>query len=173
MNTDKQIKGQALFQRQQENKNFNGPVIVCDGLQSPENLGSILRVADAAGSPKIVLLDSGLDLANKKLSRLARSTDKHLDIQHLTFQQFKESRNQYNALYALEITDQSHNAFATNITGCDAIVLGHEAGGIREELLALCDMALHLPMYGVNGSMNISHALAVYLFEWRRQGGNF
>jgi len=173
MNSGKQIKGQALFQRQQENKTFNGPDIICDGLQSPENLGSILRVADAAGSKKIILLDSGLNLENKKLSKLARSTDKHLDIQHFTFQQFKELRHQYNALYALEITDQSFNAFTTNITPCNAIVLGHEAGGIREELLAICDMAVHLPMYGINGSMNISHALAVFLFEWRRQTGDF
>lgn len=172
MNSGKQIKGQALYKRQQENKNLNGPVIICDGLQSPENLGSILRVADAAGSQKIILLDSGLELSNKKLSKLARSTEKHLQIEHLTLQQFEDSRSQFKNLYALEITDKSCNAFETDISPCDAIVLGHEAGGIREELLLFCEMAVHLPMYGVNGSMNISHALAVYLFEWRRQTGH-
>lgn len=171
MNSGKQIKGQALYNQQQLNKNLNGPTIICDGLQSPENLGSILRVADAAGSQKIILLDSGLDLNHKKLSKLARSTDRHLTIEHSTLEEFITNRHQFSALYALEITDKSFDVFKSDITACDGFVLGHEAGGVRDELLSLCDMAIHLPMYGVNGSMNISHALAVYLFEWRRQVG--
>ena len=171
MNSGNQIKGQALYNQQQLNKNLNGPTIICDGLQSPENLGSILRVADAAGSQKIILLDSGLDLNNKKLSKLARSTDRHLTVEHATLEKFITNRHQFNALYALEITDKSIDIFQSDITTCDGLVLGHEAGGVREDLLSLCDMAIHLPMYGVNGSMNISHALAVCLFEWRRQVG--
>lgn len=169
MSSGKQIKGRALYERQQKNKKFNGPAIICDGLQSPENLGSILRVADAAGSAEIVLLDSGLDLKNKKLSKLARSTEKHLEISHMTLPQFLGSRERFKMLCAVEITQHSGNVFSTDITSCDALVVGHEADGIGEQLLSACDMAIHLPMYGVNGSMNISHALAVCLFEWRRQ----
>jgi len=171
MSAGKQIKGQQLFNRQQKNKNLNGPCIICDGLQSPDNLGSILRVADAAGSNKIILLDSGLDLNNKKLSKLARSSDKHLTLEQLSLDEFIQTRQHYNALYALEITDTSRNAFETSLAQCDGIILGHESGGIREELLTLCDRAIHLPMFGVNGSMNVSHALAVFLYEWRRQSG--
>lgn len=171
MNSGKQIKGQALYKQQQLNKSFNGPTIICDGLQSPENLGSILRVADAAGSQKIILLDSGLDLKHKKLSKLARSTDRHLTVEHATLDEFISTRNHFSALYALEITDKSYDVFKSDITACDGIVLWHEAGGVRDELLSLCDMSIHLPMYGVNGSMNVSHALAVCLFEWRRQLG--
>ena len=171
MSGGKQIKGRELFERQQKNKNLNGPVIICDGLQSPDNLGSILRVADAAGSAEIILLDSGLDLGNKKLSKLARSTEKHLKITHLTLADFLQLRNRFKCLCALEITDMSKNVFETDITSCDALVLGHEAGGVGEQLLDACDKAIHLPMFGVNGSMNISHALAVCLYEWRRQLG--
>ena len=172
MNNGKQIKGQALYNLQQLNKNLNGPTIICDGLQSPENLGSILRVADAAGSQNIILLDSGLDLSHKKLSKLARSTDRHLTIQHSTLDEFITYRHQFKALFALEITDKSLDAFQTDITACDGLILGHEAGGVRDDLLSLCDKAIHLPMYGVNGSMNISHALAIFLYEWRRQIGD-
>lgn len=171
MNAGNQIKGQQLFNRQQHNTKLNGPGIICDGLQSPDNLGSILRVADAAGSNKIILLDSGLDLNSKKLSKLARSSEKHLTLEQLSLTDFIQTRQQYRALYALEITDSSKNAFETSIEPCDGIILGHESGGIREELLALCDCAIHLPMFGVNGSMNVSHALAIFLFEWRRQRG--
>jgi len=169
MSTGEQIRGQDLFLRQQSKHNRNGPVIVCDGIQTPENFGSILRVADATGCQNIWLLDSDLDLKNKKLSKLARSTNQHLDIKHLTLDSFIEKKKQFVTLCALEITTQSSNLFETNISSCDAIIVGHESLGIRAELLNSCDKAIHLPMYGTNGSMNVSHALSVFLYEWRRQ----
>ena len=164
-----QIRGQDLFLRQQPNKNGNGPVIICDGIQTPENFGSILRVADAAGSQNIWLLDSDLDLKSKKLSKLARSADQHLKIDHLSLSCFVEKRTHFKNLCALEITTHSINIFETDISSCDGIIIGHESLGIRPKLLSYCDRAIHLPMYGTNGSMNVSHALSVFLYEWRRQ----
>lgn len=169
MSSGEQIRGQDLFLHQQSNKNKNGPTIICDGIQTPENFGSILRVADAAGSQNILLLDSELDLKNKKLSKLARSTDQHLDIKHLTLERFIELRPHFKQLCALEITTQSTCLFDMNISRCDGVVVGHESLGIRASLLNYCDNAIHLPMYGTNGSMNVSHALSVFLYEWRRQ----
>jgi tRNA G18 (ribose-2'-O)-methylase SpoU len=169
MSSGEQIRGLELFLRQQSNKNKNGPVVICDGIQTPENFGSILRVADATGCQNIWLLDSDLDLKSKKLSKLARSADQHLDIEHLTLESFIEKRPLFKQLCALEITTQSSNLFETDISSCDGIVVGHESLGIRAELLNYCDSAIHLPMYGTNGSMNVSHALSVCLYEWRRQ----
>lgn len=169
MSSGEQIKGQELYLRQQTNINKNGPTIICDGIQTPENFGSVLRVADATGCQNIWLLDSKLDLNSKKLTKLARSSDQHLDIKHLTLESFIEKRAQFKQLFALEITTQSSNLFETDISRCDGIVIGHESLGIRIELLNICDSAIHLPMYGTNGSMNVSHALTVFLYEWRRQ----
>ena len=168
MGAGTQLKGRDLLHRNTDSSICDGPVIICDGLKTPENLGSILRVADAAGSNKIWLLDSKLDLKNKKLSKLARSTEKHLQIKHLSLASLIEN-NPFRKMLALEITTHSNNIFETRVTDCDAIILGHESTGIRQELLNLCHSAVHLPMYGSNGSMNISHALAVFLYEWRRQ----
>jgi len=169
MPTGDQIRGQDLFLRQQSIKNANGPVIICDGIQTPENFGSILRVADAAGSRNVWLLDSDLDLKSKKLSKLARSADQHLNIDHLSLSCFVEKRTKFKNLCALEITTHSNSLFETNINSCDGIIIGHESLGIRPKLLSYCDRAIHLPMYGTNGSMNVSHALSVFLYEWRRQ----
>jgi len=169
MTVNKQLKGIDLYTRQLNQQALNAPVIVCDGLQTPDNLGSILRVADAIGSKGIILLDSQIDLKNKKISKLARSSDQHISLTQLSFEEFIKLRDRFKNLYALEITSQSSNAFESDISNCDAILLGHESKGIREQTLALCNGTFHLPMYGINGSMNISHALAVFLYEWRRQ----
>jgi len=169
MNSDTQIKGDDLFFLQRKQSQFNGPVIICDGLRTPENLGSILRVADATGSRGVVLLDSNINLNHKKISRIARSANQNIPIKKITLQQLIEIRDQFKKIIALEITQQSKNLFESNILNCDAVVIGHESSGIRNETLELCDASIHLPMFGINGSMNISHALSVFLYEWRRQ----
>ena len=169
MTSGKQLTGTELHTRQKTNKNLNGPCIICDGIKTPENFGAILRVADAIGSQEIILLDSDLDLKNKKLSNLARKTNTHLKITNLSLDEFIKSRSNYKALYALEITTYSQNLFNESIIDCDAVVIGHESNGISNAVLDLCDQAIHLPMFGTNSSMNISHALAVFLYEWRRQ----
>jgi len=170
MTDNKQLTGDALYLRQKNKTDFTAPVIICDGLQTPDNLGSILRVADATGSKGIILLDSNLDLSSKKISKIARSTNKHITIMQLSLDDFIQSENKhYKEIFALEITTESKSLFTTDIINCDAIVLGHESRGIRQELLSLCKRSIHLPMYGVNGSMNVSHALSIFLYEWRRQ----
>ncbi len=169
MSNNKQVRGQDLYLRQSSQTSFNGPCIICDGIQTPENFGAILRIADAAGCPRIILLDSALNLENRKLSRLARSCEKHLKIEHKTLDEFISIRNTFNNLFALEITSKSVNLFSTDVHQCDGVIIGHEASGIREAILSLCDGTIHLPMYGINGSMNLSHALVVFLYEWRRQ----
>jgi len=166
---DKQLNSDDLHHRQINQKKTRAPVIICDGLQTPENLGSVLRIADAIGSKGIILLDNKIDLNHKKIAKLARSTNKHVPLQQISFAEFKQIKDQFKYLYALEITMQSSNAFTSNIEPCDAVLLGHESTGIRDEALALCNGAFHLPMFGQNSSMNISHALAVFLYEWYRQ----
>ena len=169
MTNNIQLDGNELYNRQINNRDFNAPYIICDGLKSPDNLGAILRVADSVGSKKIILLDSKMDLNNKKITKLARSADKFIKLEKMSLGDFKVYRKRFKKLFALEITNSSSNVFDSDISPCDAILIGHESVGIREEVLTLCDNTLHLPMYGFNGSMNISHALIVFLYEWRRQ----
>lgn len=169
MTTDKQLSGEQLHHRQLQHKHVNAPHIICDGLHTPENLGSILRVADAIGSRGIILLNNTIDLSHNKIQKLSRSCNKVIPIESGSLENFHELRSRFKKIFALEITEQSKNTFESNILPCDAIVLGHESKGIRKEILAFCDGAFHLPMYGQNSSMNVSHALAIFLYEWRRQ----
>ena len=169
MTLNTQLNGDELYKRQIDKRKLNAPVIICDGLKTPDNLGSILRVADAAGSNEIILLDSQIDIKSRKITKLSRSTDKFIKLKTMSFKEFESYRDCFKKIIALEITTTSSNLFDTNISSCDAVIIGHESVGISEKLLALCDNTLHLPMFGLNGSMNISHALIVFLYEWRRQ----
>ena len=107
----------------------------------------------------------------KKFSRIARSEEKFLFIEKITRKAFIKDYEKYQPLIALEITTSSVNLFETALPEQCSFVIGNERQGIDEEILKLCECAIHLPMFGNMGSMNVSHALAVSLFEWRRQAG--
>jgi|GEM_PF-5604445 len=137
MSCSKQLRGDALFSRQQQQAEKlaalkSAPDIICDGIQTPKNFGSILRVADALGCNNIMLLDSELDLSHKKLSRLARSTEQHLNINQCSLDDFLTQQHRYHSLCALEITSQSSDLFNSTISDCDGVIIGHEAQGVRQ-----------------------------------------
>ena len=51
-----------------------------------------------------------------------------------------------------------------------ALVLGHEVVGVSDEVLALCDVNLRIPMYGVKNSLNVASAFAVVIYDLVAQG---
>ena len=48
--------------------------------------------------------------------------------------------------------------------GRSVMVIGNEKDGVSEELLALCQTSIHIPMYGVNTSMNVAMATAIAVY---------
>lgn len=166
-----QLEGYVLYERQKQLRARQippAPVIVAVGLSVPENMGAVLRLADAAASARVIFVnDDPPWLA--KVRRTARSTDTHVKWQVLKRGEFSERVETLPMLIALELTTTSTNLFRCNLPNECAFVIGNEQRGIPNEILALCEFALHIPMFGVNGSMNVTHALGIALYEWRRQ----
>ncbi len=170
-----QIASQLLYERQKalrsNHANLPGPTVVADGLQTPENVGGVLRLADAAGSVKVIFLHDGNPTAYPlhRIQRTARNTAVFVVCEFWTQAKFLAESHTLQPLLALEITTASTNIFETVLPLRCTFVIGNERHGIASSLLAQCQRAVHIPMVGVNGSMNVTHALAVALFEWRRQ----
>lgn len=72
-------------------------------------------------------------------------------------------------MIAVELTSRSIDLFKTTLPEECTLVVGNEEHGIPAAVLELCQQAVHIPMFGVNGSINVTHALAIARFEWRRQ----
>ena len=168
-----QVDDEALFSRQQKFvSNLDAPaapIIIVTGIRTPENMGSILRHADAAGSDKVIFVESENMSTNKKMSRIARSAEKHIQIDYLSREQFFKTSHELPELIALEITSTSRNIFKTVLPMRCCLVVGSERYGIAADILMRCRRSVHIPMYGINASMNVSHALTIALFEWGRQ----
>lgn len=169
-----QLEGQALYKRQKalrEGRAFpTGPAIAAAGLQAPENMGSVLRLADAAGSRRVFFVGGNDSPSTRtRLRRTARNCDAFIEWQFCALDEFIRQADQFQPLVAIELTTGSKSLFEASLPNPCAFVIGSERYGLSETLLAKCQQAIHIPMYGVNGSMNVTHVLAIALFEWRRQ----
>lgn len=167
-----QLEGQELYERQKKVRSQilypPAPRIIATNLQVPDNLGSVLRLADAAGSNAVIFIGA-TELDHKRIHKTARSCESLIPWEVYNSDRFFEEINLFRPLVALEITSSSNNIFSTSMPDNCAFVIGNERYGIPEKILSVCDLSVHIPMYGTNGSMNVTHALAIALFEWRRQ----
>lgn len=169
-----QLDSQLLYERQKmfrvSQTSLPGPTIIAAGLQVPENIGSVLRLADVAGSRKVVFINSdGPSFSQTRIHRTARNCDAFVKWELWSPEKFLEQAGSFQPLIALELTTSSTSIFTKILPNPCALMIGSERHGIPAPLLSACQQAVHIPMYGVNGSMNVTHALAIALFEWRRQ----
>jgi tRNA G18 (ribose-2'-O)-methylase SpoU len=167
-----QLDGKELYERQKllraSQKILPAPTIVAVRLKVSENIGALLRLADAVGSPRVIFLNDQ-DHNIRQVHRAARNAESFVKWDVMDLEEFLKDVTSFQPLIALELTSASTDIFATQLPTHFTFVVGSERHGIPRELLAHCQQAIHIPMFGVNGSMNVTHALAVALFEWRRQ----
>lgn len=164
------LSGAQLRERQKQNKPLNtAPGIIASNIKTPENAGSILRVADAAGCSRVIFCGSDVLQEQRKVERISRAASRHIAIQSMSEEELVNQARQFQPVVALELTDASKPVYERNIDMFAWVMLGSESRGIPLPLLSICSAAVHIPMYGEMGSMNVSHALAIYLYEWRRQ----
>jgi tRNA G18 (ribose-2'-O)-methylase SpoU len=171
-----QLEGSVLYERQKvlraQERFPPAPQIIATQLQVPDNIGSVLRLADAAGSSRVIFINT-TEIDDKRVHKTARSCELLVAWEVYTMEQFLHEQEAFQPLIALEITSQSRTIFATKLPTRCSFVIGNERHGIPTPILSLCRQALHIPMYGTNGSMNVTHALGIALFEWRRQQSHY
>ena len=148
-------------------------VVICEDMLDPLNVGSVFRLADAMGVEKLYLAGASVAPPHRKVSRTARSTEKRVAYRVAvdklaTLDQLKAEGWQ---LIGLEITNNSRSLFDCQLPTDKpiAIWVGSENVGISPEVLERLDFCVHIPMQGINSSMNVVQALGMALFEWNRQ----
>lgn len=155
------IKANTFFKQQA----FDGPVIILDGLQTPDNIGSILRLAGNIGCKKVVITEQ-LNLNQTKIEKIARNSMQYLEVNFMSYQAIK---SEFDCLIAIETSTEAKSIYDTELPVNAAFIVGNEKFGTSDELLAMTQKQIYIPMPGQVKSLNVSHALSVTLFEWYRQ----
>lgn len=144
-------------------------IVVCEDIISPENVGMIFRQCEAMAIEKIILGGQTAIPKSEKAIRAARSTIEKVNYESVDSvpQCLNELKSVGYKILGLEITDRSLPIRNISFDKWNkiALVIGSESYGISEETLEVIEQNLHIPMYGVNTSMNVVQALAVALYE--------
>jgi len=143
-------------------------ILVCDGVKSPSNIGSLFRLCDALGVSEIVFYDSDININSSRLQKTARSTQKRVSYSK-TFD-IVETLTNYKSegclITSLEITDISISVrkFSAKKNQKTILVIGNEQQGISNKVLQISDTIIKIDMFGKNSSMNVVQATSIALY---------
>lgn len=148
-------------------------LIALDGIEDPQNLGAILRVAEAAGVRGALLPERRAAPLSAAVARASAGAMEHLPVARVG--------NLARVLHLLKdrgfwvhgaAPDAPLDLYETPDRLFDrrlVLVVGAEHRGIRPGVRAAIDTLYRIPMRGHVGSLNVAAATAVVLFEWARR----
>ena len=150
----------------------DGPplLVVLDGIEDPQNLGAILRTADAAGAHGVVRQErhaARLDGAAAKASAGAVAHVKVATVVNISraIGELKDA-----GVWTVGLAAEAGETYdRIDFTQPSALVLGAEGQGLRRLVRESCDRLASIPMRGHVSSLNVSVAAAIVLFEAVRQ----
>jgi len=145
-------------------------LLALDGVEDPQNLGALLRVADGAGVDGVVLTERRAAPLSPVAVKTSAGAAEHLRIARVvnlvrSLEQLKE-RNMW-VIGLDERGESDYDQF--DLTGNCVLVMGREGAGLHDLVKRTCDHLLRIPMSGGVSSLNVSTAGAVVLYEAYRQ----
>ena len=145
-------------------------LLLLDGVTDPHNLGACLRVANAAGVHAVVAPKdraAGISAVVSKVASGAAESTPYLMVTNLarTIDELKE--RDIWVIGADERADQ--HLYQANIPESVAWVLGAEGEGMRRLTREKCDLLVRIPMSGEVGSLNVTVAAGICLFDSMRR----
>ena len=145
-------------------------IVVLDGIEDPHNIGAVLRSVEAAGCHGVVRQArhaAPLDGVAMKASAGAAARVRIATVVNIAraVEELKEA-GVWTIGLAGDAADHYHDVDLTLPT---AIVLGAEGTGLRRLVRERCDRLVSIPMRGTIGSLNVSVAAGVTVFEAIRQ----
>lgn len=151
-----------------KNKTHNYDItLVLEHLQSPQNIGMIIRTAEAMGVKTIYVISEVFNELSSKMKKISRDTSRHIHIEFFKDWECLLSQivNLEGGVIALEKTSSSISYKTYNFPDHITIICGNESKGVSEKALAMCSKHLHIDMYGENTSLNVAVATAILLSQ--------
>jgi 23S rRNA (guanosine2251-2'-O)-methyltransferase len=148
-------------------------LLALDGVEDPQNLGALLRVADGAGVDGVVLTERRSAPLSPVAVKASAGAAEHLRIARVVnlVRALEELKKQNLWIIGLDERGESdYDQF--DLTGNLVLVLGREGAGLHDLVRKTCDHLLRIPMAGGVSSLNVSAAGAVVLYEAFRQRRN-
>lgn len=145
-------------------------IIVLDGITDVRNFGAIARTCECVGANAIVIPERGSVSVGGDAIKTSAGALHHIPVCrekniHSALRFLKETG--YTIVAASEKAELNYTE--ADYTGPIAIVMGAEDIGVSQESLRQCDSLVAIPMFGNIGSLNVSVAAGIMMYEVVRQ----
>jgi 23S rRNA (guanosine2251-2'-O)-methyltransferase len=145
-------------------------LLALDGVEDPQNLGALLRVADGAGVDGVLLPERRTAPLSPAAVKASAGAAEHLRIARVVNLVRSLEELKRRNLWIVGLDERGTAAYDQfDFTGDLVIVLGGEGAGLHDLVRRTCDHLLSIPMAGGVSSLNVSAAGAVVLYEAARQ----
>ena len=147
------------------------PNIVLVNPQIPPNTGNIARTCAATATPLHLVGPLGFELSDRQLKRAGLDYWPHVDLHlHDAWPQFQAHQHIAQGRTIGFSTSGRCSYIELDYQPTDWLLFGSETEGLSPEVLAACDVTVHIPMErSVVRSLNLSVSVAIGLFESLRQ----
>lgn len=145
-------------------------LLVLDSIEDPQNLGSLLRTADAAGVHGVIIPERRAVGLTETVAKVSAGAVEYVPVARVTniartLDELKEKG------FWVAGTDQDAKElyYEARLTGPLVVVIGSEGKGMGRLVAEKCDFNVRLPMLGHVTSLNAAVAGAILIYEIRRQ----
>ena len=145
-------------------------VIALDQVTDPHNLGAVCRSAEAAGASGVVIPVRRSAAVTAAACKSAAGAVEHLSVARVpNLADWLAQAKDFGAWIYGAAPDAPASYTDADLSGKVVLVLGSEGRGLRRRVASGCDLMISVPTRGRIGSLNVSAAAAVLLFEALRQ----
>lgn len=144
--------------------------LILDRVTDVRNFGAIARTAECAGLDGIIVEEKGNAPITGDAIKTSAGALHHLPVSRVRDLSKTIKLLQENGIQVIACTEKAEKlVYEMDLKVPTALVLGSEEDGISEELLRRADSIAKIPMKGKIGSLNVSVAAGVAIYEVVRQ----
>ncbi len=145
-------------------------LVLLDEVEDPQNLGTIVRSAEAAGADGLILPERRSAGLTETVDTVSAGALGHLKVARVVNLARAMDGLKARGIWLVGAEGSAKDPWhAFDYTVPVGIVLGSEGKGLRPVVRKACDKVLGIPMSGRVSSLNVAAAAAVFLFEAVRQ----
>ena len=144
-------------------------ILLLDELQDPQNVGAIIRTADAAGVHGILLPKRRSCPLNAVVAKISAGAVEYVPVVQIgniaqTIEELQE-----RGCWVVGADMDGATYYQSNLKGALVLVIGAEGKGLGRLFKQKCDAIVSIPMVGGVSSLNASNAAAILMYEAVRQ----
>ncbi|GHO52636.1 23S rRNA (guanosine(2251)-2'-O)-methyltransferase RlmB [Ktedonobacter robiniae] len=145
-------------------------LLLLDSIQDVNNLGSLLRTAEAAGVHGVIIPEHRAAEVNATVVKTSAGATEHIMIARETNLTRTIDYLKQQNIWVVGLAGEGDTLYTqANLTGPLAVVVGNEGKGMGRLVREHCDVLIKLPMHGYINSLNAAVAGSITLYEALRQ----